>query len=151
MPIVITIWICCLWSSLDNGSDFVWSWPCGVLVLGHPGGSLVQANISCCPCMALSSLSNACQGRVPSCLVGRAFWTQKLGLPQVLFLEYCSSQLLLLPLWNCVKAAFPGPSPYLLLSFLCGVCSQYFKSQHFNWSFKPIALQFSSKSSPWLV
>lgn len=64
----------------------------GMLVLGIPGGPLVQASVRCCLCLVLSNLSKACQGRVPSSPVGVAPGAQWSGQSQVLLFEcpWCS-------------------------------------------------------------
>lgn len=71
MPVVSTLcgarWILLMMSS----------WPLGVLVSAFPGGSLVQADGSHCPCLALGTVTDAQHSRAPH-LVGGASGVQRL-------------------------------------------------------------------------
>lgn len=107
--------LCLLW--LPFGSTLcraawifsdVWIWPLAVLVPGLPGGSLIQASESCCPCLALGNLTEAWQGEAPNSPADSPSTVQMLGLPQVSHPECRSSERLSIPPWNHTLQRYLG-------------------------------------------
>lgn len=102
---MITLWVCYLWNSLDFTLMQAQS---GLLVcgLGLPRGSLVQANVSCCLCLALGSLTELI-GADPIQPGGQGFSGPEAGPSWVSYIECPCSQLLSFPPQNWALQWFP--------------------------------------------
>lgn len=90
-------------------SDAVQIWPLVVPVQGLPEGSVVQVNVSCCPFLALSNLTEAWQEGAPRSLMDGGSRAQRLCLPLVSHLECFYSHLLSLPPIELGSTGYPGP------------------------------------------
>lgn len=108
------------------------SWPLGVLVSALPGGSLVQANGSHCPCLALSNLTDAWQFDIwwMGPLESRGWSASSTQLECL-----CSEQLFLCP-WTYTLPPIPSQWFVVCLNQVTGVpvtCRKVvtsFSSQH---------------------